>query len=285
MKIALIPNLTRNKAREVTLSICRELEKSGISYCFSQQQRNSFPEFPESFFEDPSQYIKNSDIVISVGGDGSMLRAAKLAAEENKNILGVKAGRLAYLCGLDSNELHLLSCLKNKDYTVQKRMLLRVLVARENETLYDGICLNDVVFSRGANLGLINLSVKTGGRDIAGYLADGAIFATPTGSTAYSMSAGGPILEPTLDAILLTPICPHSLAVRPYIFSGENEFEITINTHEAEPGNVFLFCDGNEAIQLDEKCVVKIAKSEISSGFISIKSDNFIDVLNKKLEK
>ena len=285
MKIALIPNLTRSRAREVTLSICCELEKAGISYCFSSSQKDSFPEFPDSLFEEPSQYIKNADIVLSVGGDGSMLRAAKLAAEENKNILGVKAGRLAYLCGIDSDELQLLSCFKNGNYTVQKRMMLRVTVVRENETLYDGSCLNDAVFSRGANLGLIDLSVRTGGRDIADYLADGAIFATPTGSTAYSMSAGGPILEPTLEAILLTPICPHSLAVRPYIFSGETEFEISVKATDTGRGNIFLFCDGNEAIQLDEKCVVKIAKAEKTSGFISIKSDNFIDVLNKKLEK
>ena len=92
MKIALIPNLTRNKAREVTLSICKELDKAGISYCFSSQQKDCFPEVPESFFEDPSQYIKNSDMVLSVGGDGSMLRAAKLAADENKNILGREPG-------------------------------------------------------------------------------------------------------------------------------------------------------------------------------------------------
>ena len=285
MKIAVIPNLTRHMGKEVTLKLCEELRKNSIEFSFSEALKDELCEIEASFFEDADTFIKNADLVISVGGDGSMLRAAKLAAGENKNILGIKAGRLAYLCGLDANELHLLSCLKDGNYTVQNRMMLSVEVEKDGNTIYKSNCLNDAVFSRGANLNLIDLSVKTGGRDIAGYIADGAIFATPTGSTAYSMSAGGPILEPTLEAILMTPICPHSLAVRPCIFSGSTEFEVSIKADDRSTDNVILFCDGNEALQVDCGCVVKIAKSEMTSGFISIKSDNFIDVLNKKLEK
>lgn len=285
MKIAVIPNLTRHKARDVTLSLCRELEKADIDYCFSENLKKELPEMPERFFGDSENYIKNSDIVISVGGDGSMLRAAKQAARENKNVLGINAGRLAYLCGLDKNELSLLSLLKEGKYTVQNRMMLKVTVIKNGEAVYEDVCLNDAVFSRGADLRLIDLNVKTGGRDIADYLADGAIFATPTGSTAYSMSSGGPIVEPTLEAILLTPICPHSLAVRPYIFSGNAEFEVTVKIVEGGADRVYLFCDGGDAVPIDGDCVVRIAKSGIKSGFISIKTDNFIDVLNKKLEK
>ncbi len=285
MKIAVIPNLTRNKAREVTFSLCRELDKLDIDFCFSDKLKDELPEIPGGYFESNENYIKNSDIVMSVGGDGSMLRAAKAAAGENKNVLGINAGRLAYLCGLDKNELSLLSLLKEEKYTVQQRMMLRVTVMKNGKTVYEDVCLNDAVFSRGADLRLIDLNVKTGGRDIADYLADGAIFATPTGSTAYSMSSGGPIVEPTLEAILLTPICPHSLAVRPYIFSGNAEFEVTVKIVEGGADRVYLFCDGGEAVPVDGDCVVKIEKSHIKAGFISIKTDNFIDVLNKKLEK
>ncbi len=285
MKIAVIPNLTRHRAREVTLSLCEELRAAGIDFVFSSVLRDELRELDADCFENPALYIKNSDMVISVGGDGSMLRAAKLAAGENKNVLGINAGRLAYLCGLDKKELSLLSCLNDGRYTVQQRMMLSVRVEREGRLIYEDTCLNDAVFSRGANLKLINLCVKTGGRDIADYLADGAIFATPTGSSAYSMSAGGAIVEPTLEAILLTPICPHSLAVRPYIFSGGAEFEVSVKPVYEETDNVFLTCDGGEPVQIDESCVVKISKSDIKAGFISIKTDNFIDVLNKKLEK
>ncbi|MBR3767099.1 MAG: NAD(+)/NADH kinase [Clostridia bacterium] len=284
MKIAIIPNLTRHKAREVTLALCNELKINGIEFCFSEEIRSEFSDFSSDVFGNSETFIKNSDMVISVGGDGSMLRSAKLAAKENKNILGINAGRLAYLCGLDANELQLLSCLKDGNYTVQRRMMLTAEMYCGGKKIYSANCLNDAVFNRGANLRLIDLSVKTGGRDIADYLADGAIFATPTGSTAYSMSAGGPIVEPTLEAILLTPICPHSLAVRPYIFSGDAEFEIAVKKTTDE-NDVFLSCDGGEAVKVGDDCVVKIKKADIAASFISIKTDNFIDVLNKKLEK
>ena len=285
MKIAVIPNLTREKAREVTLNICRELEKNDIEYCFSDELRSDFPELDDSFFVSPLSFIKESDMVISVGGDGSMLRAAKLAAVENKNILGVNAGRLAYLCGLDADETGRLSCLKSGKYALQQRMMLEVSVIKNGELIYSDICLNDAVFSRGANLRLVNLNVKTAGRDIADYIADGAIFATPTGSTAYSMSAGGPIVEPTLEAVLLTPVCPHSIAVRPYIFSGSAEFEVSVKALSSTAETAVLSCDGSDGILIDKDCIVKIKKSDISACFAAIKTDNFIDVLNKKLER
>lgn len=284
VKTAIIPNLTREAAKRVTLGICRELEKLQIGYCFSEEIREFFPELPEKVFEDKNTYVKSSDIIISVGGDGSMLRAAKTASENDKLILGINAGRLAYLCGLDADELELLCCLRDGKYTVQQRMMLIAEVYSDGECVYRNICLNDAVFARGADLRLIDLSVKTGGRDIADYLADGAIIATPTGSTAYSMSAGGPIVEPTLEAILLTPICPHSLAVRPCIFSGDAEFEVSVKDEGEDNKPVYLCCDGGDSVEISPKSVVKIRKADTKVSFISIKTDNFIDVLNKKLE-
>lgn len=284
LKIAIIPNLTRSKATEVTYKLCEELRKLEIEYCFSDELRGTLTDFNEKCFEPPTDFIENSDLVISVGGDGSMLRAAKLAAEKKKNILGINAGRLAYLCGLDAHELSLLSLLKEGKFTVQQRMMLKAEVYCRNERIYTAHCLNDAVFNRGANPRIIDLSVKTGGRDIADYLADGAIFATPTGSTAYSMSAGGPIVEPTLEAILLTPICPHSIAVRPYIFSGDTEFEVSVKDEGENEGEAFFACDGESAIRIDKSYTVKIKKSDITASFVSMKTDNFIDVLNKKLE-
>lgn len=298
LKIAIIPNLTRSKAAQVTAFICAELQKLGIDFVFGEETKRTlsqlhgerayikdiFDGISDICFEADGEFIRNSDMVISVGGDGSMLRAAKLAAKENKNILGINAGRLAYLCGLNDNELNLLSCLKDKNYTVQSRMMLTAEVFFKDECVYTAECLNDAVFSRGANPKIIDLSVKTGGRHIVDYLADGAIFATPTGSTAYSMSAGGAVVEPTLEAVLLTPVCPHSIAVRPYIFSGDSEFEISVkNTLDSE-NEVYFSCDGETPLKIDGDYIVKIKKSEMKASFVSIKTDNFIDVLNKKLE-
>lgn len=284
MKIAIIPNLTRDRAKSVTLDICRELEINQIEYCFSLVQRGDFPELADNVFENPREYVKNSDMVISVGGDGSMLRAAKIAAEHNKNILGINAGRLAYLCGLDSNELGLLSFLRDGRYSVQNRMILQVEVFDGENKIFSDICINDVVITRGPDLRIVDLSVRADGKNIADYLADGAIIATPTGSTAYSMSAGGSIVEPTLEAILLTPICPHSLAVRPYIFSGDTDFEVSVKITDEHSSLVYLSCDGKDALEINARHTVKIRKAENKVAFVAIKTDNFIDVLNKKLE-
>lgn len=285
MKIAIIPNLTRKRSAEVTYALCAELEKLGIEYCFSDEIKGELSFLQNKAFDSSSDFIRNSDMVISVGGDGSMIRAAKQAAREKKNVLGINAGRLAYLCGLDSHELSLLKGLKNGDFSVQKRMLLIAEVfSSDGEIIYSEECLNDAVFNRGLNPRVIDLSVKTDGKDIADYLADGAIFATPTGSTAYSMSAGGPIIEPALEAILLTPICPHSLAVRPYIFSGDTEFEVRVKDTPYHNESVYLSCDGGQPVKIEKQYTVKIRRSETSAFFVTMKTDNFIDVLNKKLE-
>lgn len=283
MKIALMPNLTREKAREVTAKCCEQLKKLGIEYYFSSLQRDLLREYPDAFFRDEACFIDECDYVIAIGGDGSVLKAAKEAAVKGKKILGINAGRLAYLCSLDADELDLLSALKDGNFVVQNRMMLNAELYCNGELIHSEICVNDIVFARGSEIGLVDLSVRANGKSIADYLTDGIILATPTGSTAYSLSAGGPILEPTLEAMVLTPVCPHSLAVRPYVFSADTLFEVSCRNREGSV-SVGFSCDGAKTVPLCETCVVKVKKSDITAQFISIKSDNFIDVLNKKLE-
>ena len=283
MKIAIMPNLTRDTAREVTDNCCRELEKLNIEYVFSSALREELKEYPAKAFCEDADFVDSADYVISIGGDGSMLRAAKIAAQKNKKILGINAGRLAYLCSLDANEMHLLSALKKENFSLQSRMMLKAELFSENRKISENFCINDIVFCRVADIGLIDLSVCANGKNIGNYLADGLILATPTGSTGYSLSAGGPIIEPTLDAIVLSPVCPHSLAVRPYVFSASTVFEISCRLRAGDV-SVGFSCDGEKTVLLDESSVVKVTKAEASAQFISIKSDNFIDVLNKKLE-
>ena len=283
MKIAIMPNLTREKARDVTESCCRELEKLGIEYVFSSALREQLEKYPSRVFCEDEEFVDSCDYVISIGGDGSMLRAAKIAAQKNKKILGINAGRLAYLCSLDADELHLLSALKEENFTLQSRMMLKAQLFREEKKISENLCINDIVFSRVADIGLIDLSVHANGKNIGDYLADGLILATPTGSTGYSLSAGGPVIEPTLEAIALSPICPHSLAVRPYVFASSTVFEVSCRLRAGDV-NVGFSCDGEKTVLLEEGAVVKVSKAESPAQFISIKSDNFIDVLKKKLE-
>ena len=280
MKIAVIPNLTREKARSITLSLFSSLCDLGVETLLPEKLRYAFPALGCTFLPDEALYTQ-CDIVMPVGGDGSVIRAGKRAALNGKRILGVNAGRLAYLCGLAPSEFALLPRLLSGEYKLQKRMLLQADFYENGSLRNTELCLNDIVFCRGQTIGLVDLNVEADGKPIADYIADGVIFSTPTGSTAYSMAAGGPIMEPTLEAVLLTAICPHSLAFRPYIFGADTVFTVRGKTR-TEGAEICYSCDGEKTLPLGENDEVSIRRAEISAEFISLKSDHFIDILNKK---
>ncbi len=279
----MVPNLTRDRALTVTKEVCAGLRDIGVSFAFDNSLANALGCIDGSNFENEQSLYTGCDIVIAVGGDGSVMRAAKTAALYGKQVLGIKAGRLAYLCGLDANETELLSCLVTGEYSVCRRMMLRAELIRNGEVVHSENCLNDIVFGRGTAIALCDVNVSVNGKPTADYVADGVIVATPTGSTAYSMSAGGPILEPTLDAVLLTPICPHSLVSRPYIFSSDTVFDITCTPMRSGDETGFS-CDGGDTVKLREGDSVRVHKSDLYADLISVKQDNFIDVLNRKSE-
>ena len=281
MRAAIIPNMTRSRAYEITLRLCAECSRHGIEVRMSERYRESFPLLDSCIFVPDGVLIPTCDVVLPVGGDGSVIRAAKKAAVNGKLILGVNAGNLAYLCGLDCEDLGLVSKLVSGDYTLQKRMLLSATFRRNGERVDSQLCVNDIVFCRGQKIGLVDLSVRANEKPIADYIADGVIFSTPTGSTAYSMAAGGPIMEPTLDAVLLTAICPHSLAFRPYIFGADTVFTVA-GKNRTEGTDICYSCDGETTMPLRKGTEVTIQKADITADFITVKSDNFIDVLNKK---
>ena len=280
MKVAVVPNLTREKAAPITRALCEALAAVGIEPLLPETDRAALGSV-KGVFTSEAQLYGDSEIVMPVGGDGSVIRAGKRAAVNGKRILGVNAGNLAYLCGLDPTDFGLLPRLLTGEYTIQKRMLLQADICGEQGLCSTELCLNDIVFCRGQKIGLVDLSVKADEKPIADYIADGVIFATPTGSTAYSMAAGGPIMEPTLQAVLLTAICPHSLAFRPYIFDADTVFTVRGKTR-TEGAEICYSCDGEKTLPLRENGVVRIRRAEISAEFISLKSDNFIDVLNQK---
>ncbi len=282
MLVSLVPNLTRRRAADVTLRLTAALAGQGIGFRLESDLRDAFPSLPESAFVPADELYRDCDIVMPIGGDGSVIRAAKTAVRYGKQILGVNAGNLAYLCGVEPESFGLLERLLTGDYRVQNRMLLDCEARRPNGSLRRDLCINDVAFCRGARIGMADLAVRANGKPIADYVADGVILATPTGSTAYSMSAGGPIVEPTLEAILLTPICPHSLYFRPYLFGPETEFVVSARPRDGG-SPVCYTCDGEETVPMDDGTEVTIRRSRYTARFISITNDNFIDILNKKI--
>ena len=280
MKFLLMPNLTRDNSFSVTLDVIEKLKELSDEIAVAPSCANEQLEYLVSCATD-DEAIERSDIVIAIGGDGSIIHAAKSAAIRNKPILGINAGNLAFMAGIENNELHLLKNLNEKKYIVDDRMMLKATIYNsEGSVITSGFCLNDVVVARGAQIEMINLEVECDSTSINNYSSDGLIIATSTGSTAYSLSAGGPVMDPTIESILLTPICTHSLFSRSLIFNPESTITVI---NKDKKNNCSVSYDGEKAIPVPENGKVVINKSEISAKFIRLKPDNFIEVLNSKL--
>ena len=223
------------------------------------------------------------ELMIVVGGDGTIMRAARHAAPHGVPILGVNCGHLGYLAELEQDEPELISRYFDGDFTVEKRMMLKVECCGLTH-----LALNDAVISHGVLSRMAEIELWCGAEHVSRYYADGLIAATPTGSTAYSLSAGGPVVDPRLDCFIVTPICPHSLGAKPLIFSPDSVLR-AVNVYQPrasdEPGYgmLYLTVDGMDNIKLPQGETVTVTRSEISTSFIRMNRRGFYSVLNKKL--
>lgn len=279
MKIGIVPNFTREKTLDVFNNTISYLEKYNIDYYFD---RLSFEH--ASLNIDESKFIdnvyENTDLVLVIGGDGSFIHAAKDAAVHKKSVLCINAGNLAFLAGLEGNELNLLENLISGDFISDKRMMLEVILKDNSGEKLLGYCLNDVVIARYGEIKLIDLDVYCNDRKINSYRGDGVVVSTPTGSTAYAWSAGGPVIDPDLRCITLTPICTHSPLNRTFVFN-ENSV-LTVKSSKLSQ-KICISTDGDKSLELNDNSEIIIKKSDYYAEFIRIKSDEFFDILNKKL--
>lgn len=273
MKIAIFPNLNNDGVKSLADEILSALLQLNVDV--EVASCNVFDE-SKPLFPNAHELIKSCDIALVVGGDGTTINIAKLAAFENKLTLGINAGRLGFMSGLEKNELHLLKNLVTGDYEVEERMLIKTKLG---DDIY--YCLNDAVVSRGDLARLIDISVYCENRLVNYNRADGMIVATPTGSTAYSLAAGGPIVSPDNSCFVATPICPHSLVNRSFVFSADKELELAVGNDKNN--KAFLTIDGAISIPVDPDVRITLSKAEFSAKLIKLKPDNFYDVLNKKL--
>lgn len=270
MKFTIFPNYNNAGVAQLTQEITKELLKyQDISYAVYDYQ--------DMQGDDIISVMADSDIAVAVGGDGTTLQIAKYCAAADRPCLGINAGRLGFMSGLERNELSLLKNLVTGEYTVEERMMLDVNLGCDRHYL----CLNDAVFSRGDLARLIDITVECDSRFVTKTRADGIIVSTPTGSTAYSMAAGGPVLSPDNSCFVVTPICPHSLINRSIVFSADKKLVITVNNDKNN--NAFISFDGTELIRISADVPVVICQSEKKARLIKIKPDNFYEILNKKI--
>ncbi len=279
MKILIIPNYDKNDAVACTEEIHKKLCELGCEVDIL----DCTPDYSRVFSASELERISQCDTVISVGGDGTILRSAKAAALYDKPVLGINAGRLGFMSGLEKHELDSLSALTENTYTTEKRMMLEVtLLDADSKCIATMHALNDAVISRGAQSRILDLVIGFNENTDINCRADGVIFSTPTGSTAYSFSAGGPVIDPMINCIQLTPICSHSLLSRPMIFSKHS----VLRAKGAANSNtdIFLTVDGEEPMKIDKGGYVEIRRSESYVKLIRIKDDCFYDVLKTKFK-
>ncbi|CDE05280.1 probable inorganic polyphosphate/ATP-NAD kinase [Anaerotruncus sp. CAG:390] len=289
-KVALITNFNIREKADAARSVARAFAEHGASLMLDLSVRGRcgleavgiVPKYVPAH-----SLYESSDLIAVVGGDGSVLEAARRSAARGIPVLGVNKGRLGYLCELECDELSLLDRLYDGNYTVEKHSMLNVEVLGkpdangERRRIYIARALNDAVVSNGSVARIVDIELREGGKTIATYRADGLIAATPTGSTAYSLSAGGPVLDPRLGGICITPICAHSVSSKPIVFPDSARLEI-VNICQREPA-LFLTVDGRVNIKLVRGDSVKITRSDKSAGIVRLKEDSFYGTFRRKM--
>ena len=227
------------------------------------------------------QEIRSADLLIAFGGDGTILHLARTVALHSVPVLGVNLGSLGFMSELEVDELDRLRDLADWSFDVESRMMLDVTVLREGKPVYNNIALNDAVISKGSVARVVRLDVSTEEGRLTRITGDGAIVSTPTGSTGYSMAAGGPIVEPTAHNLLLTPICPHSTRAGSYVLSPEHT--LLVETADANRKFVYLSVDGGKAFSLKNGDVVRARQSKFVTKLVRLSKKSFCEILDSKM--
>ena len=287
MKIILCPNPFRDKGLKAAKTAGTLLANAGVAVvtCFP------FP-VDKSVLSDMDRNIRIKDLrtelpgasfLVCFGGDGTILHAAKDASSFNVPILGVNLGSVGFMAELEQGEMDKLKRLVTGEYTLESRMLLDVRVVRDGRTLFRSVALNDAVVTKGAVARIIDLQVFGDKILISNIYGDGVIMATPTGSTAYSLSAGGPIVEPTAENIIMTPISAHTLQSKAMVLDKNRRIEVTVPKSSRK--TAYLSVDGGKAFKLISGDTVEISRSRRSLVLVKLSGKSFYEIMSHKLER
>lgn len=283
--LILTPNPYRDKNYQTLRNAMKILKDCGfqVKVCLPFEVDHSYELPRDIHFSRLDRELPNADMVICFGGDGTILHMAKAATRRGIPMLGVNIGTMGFMAELESTELDRLKQLATGNYRIDKRMMLDVVVQRDRDIIFHDICLNDAVITKGAVARIVHLAVKCDGTQAMECGGDGVVIATPTGSTAYSLSAGGPIVEPEADNIIITPICSHDVVSRCIVASGQRV--ITVGMTSASRRNAYLSADGGKTIRLNMGDEVIIRKSHLATQLVRLNDRSFYDVVNMKFRK
>ena len=283
--VILAPNPYRDKNFQTVREAQRILKNAGVQakVCLPFEIDRSY-ELPRDIrFCRLDRELPNAEMVVCFGGDGTILHMAKAATRKGIPLLGVNVGTMGFMAELECAEMGRLARLATGDYTMDTRMMLDVTIQRDRDIVFHDICLNDVTITKGAVGRIVYLNVKCDGVTALECGGDGMIISTPTGSTAYNLSAGGPVVEPDARNILLTPICAHDINSRCIVVSDKRTVAVQMTQNARR--NCFLSVDGGKAIRVNMSDTVIIKKSHLETKLVRLNERNFYDVLNTKFRK
>ena len=275
--IAVMPNLTKKGAYETSVRAVKILSELDMQILMECSLSRLYKDENIIFFGSEYTMLKSCDMVLTIGGDGTIIHSARKSAPLDKPLLGINTGRLGFVAELEPNELDMLQRIAEGNYSVEKRMMLKVTC--KNNEFY---AMNDAVISRGSLSRLIDIDVSLAEDRgyICSYRADGLIVSTPTGSSAYSLAAGGPVVEPTMKCIVMTPVCSHSLFARPVVFSHKSQLAVSASCDDNT--QVYLTLDGTKTLTIARSDMIYITSSKIETKLIKLKDKSFYKVLNDK---
>ena len=280
--VTVVTNVNKDPQLEVTQRLITEL--SAFAKCIKISENIKIDCCDKVVFLPEDKIFDDTDVVITVGGDGTILQIAPTLAEKNIAVLGINLGRMGFMAELEKDEISLVSKFFANEYIIEPRMMLDVSIVRDGEKIQSFTALNEVVVMNGTISKMVELELYCNDTYVSRYHADGLILSTPTGSTAYSLSAGGAVIDPSLDCILATPVCAHSFYnARPIVFSSSAELSVKDFTKRSE--NTYVTLDGNRNFKLlpDDKLIVR--KSQHTTNLIKIKSTRFYNTVYSKLSE
>ena len=283
--IFIYPNLRKESARAILPAVCEQLHGEDVQLILPNQLRSSTHELHDEVmaldYMETSEAVRLADAAVVLGGDGTMLRIARAAAQNELPLLGINVGHVGFMTELEPAELGEMRGLLDGKYSIDSRMMLHVAVERHGRVVYENDALNDIVIAKGTAFRVVRVGISADGEEVTRFNGDGVIAATPTGSTAYGLSAGGPVIEPSAENLAVIPICAHALAAKSFVFAPERTLAITAR---CEGGSeVFISADGGQGFAVRPDDRVLITRSALRTRLIRLKGNRFYRILQQKL--